>query len=304
MSGVWAPRGLLRVAAGLVVVAGVLAACGSTSSSSAPASSSSTAHRGSVPVAIVPVSAGALSLGPLQANGEFSVLAGTPSSKGVFTYQLSTRREVASFSVSNQATAITQLPNGVIAVGLGSGSVGAVDLESSSGQQLASIPVAAPVRGLALGTDGSTIYVLEGTGSTRAVAVLDTATRSAATTLPVNADTVAIASSPTQQELYGLESTGALDVYSTATGQRIGTFPVGHSGIAATLSPDGTALFVLKGVGGVRNVAVVNLSTEGDVRAIGAPAGGIAIAPTLTGADVLVLAVGPTSANVQELPTS
>jgi len=243
-------------------------------------------------------------MGPLQPDGEVAVLAGTPSSRGVFFYDLASRKEVGSFSVSNLATALTELPSGVVAVGLGAASVGAVDLYTTSGQQLASIPVAAPVRALALGTNGATIYVLEGTASTRAVAVLDVTTKLATTTIPVSANTVAVAAATSGTELYGLDDDGFVDVYATNTGQKIGTFPVGHSGIDLVASPDGTALYVLKGTGGVRNVAVVNLATEGDVRALPAPAGAVAIQTDLAGTHLLELVGGAGASNIQEWPSS
>jgi hypothetical protein len=288
-----------RIAA-LVVVASALAACGqSTTSTTSKASTSS----GPKSTASVPVSAGALSMGPLQPNGEVAVLAGTSNSKGVFFYDLASGKEVGSFSVSNLATAVTELPSGVVAVGLGNSRVGAVDLDTTSGQQLASIPVAAPVRGLALGTNGNSIDVLVGTSTTRAVVVLDVTTRLATTTIPVSANTVAIAPSTSGTELYGLDANGFVDVYAMTTGQKIGTFPVGHSGIDLVASPDGSALYVLKGVGGIRNVAVVNLATEGDVRALPAPADSVAIETDLSGTHLLEL-VGGSAANIQEWPVS
>jgi len=234
-----------RIAA-LVVVASALPACGqSTTSTTSKASTSS----GPKPTAIVPVSEGALSMGPLQPNSEVAVLAGTSSSKGVFFYDLASGKEVGSFSVSNLATAVTELPSGMVAVGLGNSRVGAVDRDTTSGQQLASIPVAAPVRGLALGTNGNSIDVLVGTSMTRAVVVLDVTTRLATTTIPVSANTVAIAPSTSGTEFYGLDVNGFVGVYAMTTGQKIGTFPVGHSGIDVVASPDGSALYVLKGWG-------------------------------------------------------
>lgn len=295
----------MRAALFLALLTGLglgVSACGS----SAPATKSTRAKgtAGVLPTAIVPVSRDALSLGPLQTSGIFVVLAGNTSSKGVFSYDLATHKEVGSFSVSNVATSVTELPSGVIAVGLGGGSFGAVDLYSGSGQQIASIPVADPVRALAVGGNGATIFVLMGTGNTRAVAVLDATTHLASTTIPVATNTVAIASSLHDQELYGLDANGFVSVYATSTGQRIGSFVIGHSGIDLVMAPSGTEIYALKGTGGIRNVAIVNLATERDMRAVPAPAGSVSIQPGLAGHHLLELASPSSSSNVQELPVS
>lgn len=287
----------------LLVGLGICAsACGAASTSSN--SSQGTSVKSNLPTAIVPVGLGASSFGPLSANGLFVVLSGNTQSRGVYSYDLATRKQVSSFSVSNIATAVTQLPNGTIAVGLGGTGVGAVDLYSSSGQSIVSIPLAAPVRALALDSDGTSVLVLIGQGTSRAVALLNTTTRVASSTIPVDSQTVAIAPSSHGNEIYGLDSTGYVGVYAAATGQKIGSFAVGHSGIGLSTDPNGTDLFVLKGRGSVRNVAIVDLATESDVRAVPAPRGSVMIQSSLSGHHVLALANTTGGANVQELPLS
>jgi hypothetical protein len=290
-----------RVGAIVVGLGLVASACGSSVKSTATQRVSDTHPQ---PTAIVPVSSGAVSLGPLQANGTFAVLAGTPSSKGIFIYDLATHHETGSYSVSALADSVTELPNGIIAVGLSGQGVGAVDLYSNSGNVVASVPVAGPVISLALASNGNGILVLEGTQSARAVAILDTTTRVATTTIPVANNTVAVVDSAHGNELYGLDSSGTVSVYASATGQKIGGFPVGHSGYSIALAPYGTQLYVLKGRGGVRNVAVVDLSTEADLRALPAPAGAVALQPSLGGRHLLELDSVGVASNVQEWPLS
>ncbi|MCL5972880.1 MAG: hypothetical protein M1557_00555 [Actinobacteria bacterium] len=295
----------MRAVLGLALTVGLsvtLAACGSSTSVAKHAKGKGA--RRALPTAIVPVSRGAEALGPLQSNGLFAVLAGNASAQGVFSYDLANHTEVDSFSVSNLATSVTELPSGVIAVGLAGNGVGAVDLYSGSGHQIASIPVADPVRALAVGGDGATIYVLMNSSGGRAVAVLDATTRLASTTIPVDSQTVAVAPSLHDHELYGLDATGSVSVYATSTGQRIGSFAVGHSGVDLVLSPNGTQLYVLKGRGGIRNVAVVDLATERDIAAVAAPAGSVSLQAGLSGHHLLELASIASAANVQELPVS
>jgi hypothetical protein len=290
-----------RVGAIVVGLGLVASACGSSAKSTATQRVSDTHPQ---PTAIVPVSSGAVSLGPLQANGTFAILAGTPSTKGVFIYDLATHHEVGSYSVSALADSVTELPDGIIAVGLSGQGVGAVDLYSNSRNVVASVPVAGPVISLALATNGNGILVLEGTQSSRAVAILDTTTRVATTTIPVASNTVAVVDSAHGHELYGLGSSGTVSVYASATGQEIGGFPVGHSGSSLTLAPNGTQLYVLKGRRDVRNVAVVDLNTQRDLRALPAPAGAVTLQPSLGGQHLLELASVAASSNVQEWPLS
>ncbi|WP_298341551.1 hypothetical protein [Ferrimicrobium sp.] len=282
----------------------LLGACGTATTSTAHRSTTpgSTQQR---PSEIIPVSSGALAMGPLQSNGTIAVLAGTEHSKGVFLYDIADHQEIGSFSVSNLAQSITQLPNGDIAIGFGGGSVGAVQLYAESGRELASVPVAEPVLSLSVGSNGGSVLVLEGTSRARAVALLDVATRQASSTIPVALQTVAIASSlQTPNELYGLGSQGIVAVYTTTTGQEIGDFTVGHSGRALAMGPGGNHLFVLKGSAQIRNVAVVDLATERDVRVLPAPKGAVAIQTDLTSQHLIELASLPNAANIQVASTS
>jgi hypothetical protein len=290
-----------RVGAVVVGLGLVASACGSSAKGTTTQRVADT-HR--LPTAIVPVSSGAESLGPLQENGTFVVLAGTTSTKGIFVYDLATHHETGSYSVSALADSVTELSSGIMAVGLDGQGVGAVDLYSNSGTFIASVPVARPVISLSLATNGTSVLVLEGTQSSRAVAILDTSTRLATTTIPVASNTVAVADSAHGNEIYGLGSSGTVDVYASATGQEIGGFVVGHSGYSLTLAPNGTQLYVLKGRNGVRNVAVVDLSTQRDLRALPAPAGAVALQPSLGGQHLLELASVAGSSNVQEWPLS
>ncbi len=277
----------------------MLASCGSQATSAKKPESK---HVSAKPEKILGVPANAIFLGPLQSNGEIAVLAGSSKSMGVFVFDLADSKELSSFSVSNTATSITELPNGVIGVGLANGSAGAVELYQVSGAKVATVPMSGPVISMSNDGNGSTILVLEGTTSVRAVEFLDANTNQATSSIPLVSSTVSVCMSGSGSYLYGLESGGIVDVYTVSTAQKVGEFRVGHSGISSVMSPSGSQMFVLKGRNGVRNVAVVDLNTESDVRALPAPAGSVSVVTDLAGKNLIELATISGKSNIQEWP--
>ncbi len=277
----------------------MLSSCGSQATS---AKTPQSKHATAKPEKILGVPANSLSLGPLQSNGEIALLAGSEKSMGVFVFNLADSKELSSFSVSNAATSITELPNGVIGVGLANGSAGAVDLYQISGAKVATVPMSGPVIGMSADGNGSTMLVLVGSANVRAVAFLDTNTNQATSSIPLVSNTVSVCMSVGGNYLYGLESGGMMDVYAVSTAQKVGQFRVGHSGISTVMSPSGTQMFVLKGRNGIRNVAVVDLNTESDVRALPAPTGSVSLTTDLAGKSLIELATKSGKSNLQEWP--
>jgi hypothetical protein len=280
-------------------IALVATACSSSKSTR----SASTANRQAVnikPERIVNVPAEALSATPPQPNGVVWVLAGTPSSKGIFQIDLSTGKVLGSLSVSSAAQSLTETPTGLLGMTIGTSNAGALELmNATTGTAVDTIPVGAPAQVGIAGASGTSIYVLNGNASTKSVTNIDVQNRSPAGTVPVPRNTVSIAVNPQQTILYALSSNGEVSEVSLAGGQLLSAFSVGHSGTSLILGPTGHTLYVLKGISTARNVAIVNLATESVRKVLPAPAYADQVLVSSGGHHLIDLVGTPSVGNLQ-----
>ncbi len=246
---------------GMAALAGLgLTACGNTAPHVSTGPSAVSHLHAS---AIIPTAQGTLSATAPEPNGTLWVLAGNGTSKGIYQYDVSQRKELGSLSVSNSATSVSQSSTGLLALGIGTLSSGAVELANgTSGAVLATIPVSGPVYGVAAGDDGVSFYVLNGSSQARSVTVVNGQTNKVVGNVPVPANAVSAVPSPGQHNVYVLQPNGVVSEIALAGGHITTQFSIGHSGRALALGPNGATLYVLKGQGPVRNVAVVNVATE------------------------------------------
>ena len=206
---------------------------------------------------------------------------------------------------STAAHALAQSPSGVVAVGVATGSTGAVELHNgSSGALIATVAVGAPVKGLAAGADGSTLYVLNGTATSSSVTLLNLQTDTTSASVPVPLATVGIAVQPTGQDLYALTAGGTVDEVNVGNGSVVGRFSVGPDPLQLAISSSGSTLFVLKRAGSGTNVGVIRLATERQQRAIAAPADCIDIQLSANGQQIYDVVGTPTYGNVQVFPVN
>jgi len=295
--GVHPRRRRLMVPLTLVATAALLVACGS--SSTAPGHTSPTAAK-VVPSHIYPGPAGLTAIGQPQSNGVMWILAGSGSVKALDQLDLSSAKVLGAVPESPSADSVAQSPSGVLAVGLATPTSGAVELHNgATGALVATIPVGAPVRQVAFGADGNTLYVLNGTASSMSVAVVDTQTRTVQGSIGVSLATVAIAPTPEQTAIWTLQSSGTAVEVATAGTTVLARFPVGHSGTALALSPSGNTLYALKGHSTAPNVAVVDLATEQVSKVLPAPADAVALAVAPSGSALYVGVGTPALGNVQ-----
>jgi DNA-binding beta-propeller fold protein YncE len=253
-----------------------------------------------VPSHIYPGPAGLTSIGQPQSNGVMWILAGSTSVKALDQLDLSSSKVLGAVPESPSADCVAQSPSGVLAVGLATPTSGAVELHNgATGALVATIPVGDPVRQVAFGADGTTLYVLNGTASSMSIAVVDTQAKTIQGSIGVSLATVAIAPTPEQTAIWTLQSSGSAAEVATAGTTVLAQFPVGHSGAALALSPSGNTLYALKGHSTAPNVAVVDLATEQVSKVLPAPADAVAIAVAPSGSALYVGVGTPTLGNVQ-----
>ncbi len=284
----------------LLVIVVAASACGS---SQAQSSSRPAAEK---PSKIIPAPAGGIAETPLQPNGIEWVLAATTSGRNLQELDVADSTILGIVPVSSSAADLTQLSTGVLALGLTTATTGAVELRNgSSGALLSTISVGAPVEALAPGTDGSTLYVLNGNSKSASVSIVDTKTGAVTTTVPVPLDSIGVVVNPDQTDLYLLRSAGEVAEVHTAGGKLASvSFVVGSSPVAESLSPNGTTLYVLKRASNGTNVAVVDVSSEQVLRALPAPANGVDLEVSPNGQSLYVLNSTARRGNVQVFSTS
>jgi DNA-binding beta-propeller fold protein YncE len=258
------------VPAGPVAAALVLAACGS---GSAPAKPALQAAPAVTPERIMAAPRGLMAVAVPQANGITWGLAGT-SSKGLYRLDGVTGPPAAdSVSVSGSAQSLAESGTGVLGLALGSRRSGALELlDGRTARKMKTVDLPAPARQVVAGRDG-TFYALTAWAKTASVSVINSRTGKRHGTVPVPADTVSIAPSPSRAALYVLQSSGLIDVIRIASGKISSSFPLGSQGISLAVSPDGSTLYALKGNQAVSNVAVVDVATQSVRRVLPSPAG-------------------------------
>lgn len=249
---------------------------------------------------IIPAPANTLGGTPPQTNGTLWVVAGNAKSHGIYQMDLSNRKVIGSLSVSNNATTIAESPTGLMALGVATSSTGAVQFRNgSSGALLATVPLSGPVAALAAGVDGTTFYALNGRPGNMAVAIINGKKDSVETSLPAPSNAVGVVPAPNEQSVYVLQPNGVVTQIATTGGHIAAQFPIGHSGRALAIGPGGNTLYVLKGQGSVRNVAVVNISTESVKTVLPAPANTQNIVLSPNGRNLYDIVGAPGSGNIQ-----
>ena len=141
------------------------------------------------PVRIIPAPRALVDGTAPMPGGVIWVLYGTGSAMRLGRVELSTGATRHSVAVSPTATCVAGSSRGVIALGLARPTTGAVVfLDATTGRQLGSVAVRGPVRALAFGYRGGTLYVLNGTAASMAVTRIDTSSFHAAGTVGVPHD--------------------------------------------------------------------------------------------------------------------
>jgi hypothetical protein len=263
-----------RAAAAMTLLSAalVLPACGTSGTPASQAISAASGSAGTRPEQIVPVPKSVLAAAEPQPNGTMWALAGSTVSRKLFEFGLPSGQVVGSVPVSSAAQAVAQSLTGMIGLALGARNTGALELlDGATAKVVRTVRFTAPARGVAIGSDGTTFYVLTGPAAKSSVAIVDSRDGQVRGTIPVPPGVVSLVPGIQQTTLYVLQRTGRVSEISIAGGKVMASFVVGDSGQSLAISPDGSTLYVLKGTAATANVAVVDVATEAVRRALPAP---------------------------------
>ncbi|MDP9729555.1 YncE family protein [Alicyclobacillus tolerans] len=283
----------------------ILTGCNTPNSSnqSSTSNSSITNNVEQKPQQIIPTPKNLQSITSPSSNGYMYLIAGTPSSKGLYKLQLSDGSQNNSISISNHAIGLARNSTGQLAYGEATSSTGAVDIVNTSTlKKIATIPVGAPVKDITVNPNGQTsFYVLNGNSHSESVSIISTHQKAITKNIPVSLGTIAIATDGST--LYCLESNGDIEGISIQTMKPQFQFKAVNNPISLVLSPGGNHLYILKKAGSNRNVSVINVQTESQTKALPAPKGANSIAINPDGSLIYVGADDNGISNVQSFST-
>jgi hypothetical protein len=286
--------------AALIVVLGLLLAACSDASSSAPQHGNSGAGK---PTNVITAPAGLIAGTAPQPSGTLWVLAGGANTKTLHQLSVSASSTANPVPVSNSAVDVVESSSDLLGLGLATATTGALEFRNgSSGALVSSVPIGAPVSAVFPGADGATFYVLNGTAASKSVSVVSSLADKVTNTVAVPSDTVSIAVEPSQQRIFALESTGTVREVAIAGGTVVGAFATGPSPVTLAISNDGSTLFVLKGTGEVDDVGVIDLATQHQLKALPAPAHTVDLQLSLDSTHLYDFVGTPTYGNVQVFP--
>ncbi len=245
---------------------------------------------------------GLLAAGQPQANGTLWALAGSPASKGLFGISLASGKGTGSISVTSAARSVSESLAGVVGLALGTARTGALELlNGTTGKVTKIVPLGAPARGVVVGSDGATFYVLNGNAKSASVTLVNSRNGDEQGTVPVPLNTVSVVPDAQGVSLYAVQPSGRVSQIAIAGGKIMSSFAVGPAARSLALSPDGATLYVLKDVGSGANVAEVNLATESVQRVLPAPANSLQVLVSADGSQLYQLVGTPTYGNIQVL---
>jgi len=213
-----------------------------------------------------------LSVARPQPNGIMWALAGQRD-RGLYQIDAQTGAKRGSISVSGGARSVAESSTGVLGLAIGTKRSGALELlDGSTTDVIKTVPLPAPAKDVAIGSDGTTFYVLTAWARTASVSIVGSQHGTVRGTVPVPADAVSVVPDVQQTLLYVLGRDGEVTGISISSGQPAFSFMVADElSRSIALSPDGKTLYVLKGRYKVDNIAVVNVATETVMRVLPAP---------------------------------
>jgi DNA-binding beta-propeller fold protein YncE len=281
---------------------GLVAACGGSTSAGAPSTTAVSTHVVH-PTRTYAGPAGLTAGGQPQPNGYLWLLAKSHGSANLQQLNLTTGKVVQVVPESAGADSISQSPSGVLGVGVGTSTTGAVEFRNgSSGVLLSTVPIGAPVKGVFAGADGTTFYALNGTASSSSVTLVDSQTDKATVSVPVPLDTKAIAVDPSGADLFALGAGGTLDDITIGSQTVNASFTVGTKPIQLAVSPNGSTIYVLNSDGSIDDVGVIDANTERQTKALPAPTNAVGLQVSIDGQSLYDIVGTPSYGNVQVFP--
>jgi DNA-binding beta-propeller fold protein YncE len=286
------------LAAAVLAAGAVVAAC---AVGNKPSSADGTTAQKLLPERIIPAPRSLLAASGPRPDGAVWVLAGN-SSLGLFKLDSASGADGSSMSVSQAAGSVAQNSTGVVAIGLGTRTSGALELiragaaSNSAGRKTVSLP--APAVQVVSASSGTSFYVLTAWPKSASVSVVSSSGR-LLSTVPAPAGSVSIAADPQQGQIYALQRNGIVDEIGLGGGKIESAFTVDGDGMSIAVSPDGSRLYVLKGTTSVSNIAVIDTATEGVLKVLPAPSHCVQLAVSPDGAHLYEAVGSPGYGNIQ-----
>ena len=214
----------------------------------------------------------------------------------------STGEKWHSVAVSPTATCVAGSSRGLLALGLARPTTGAVVfLDATTGRRIRSVAVRGPVRALAFGYGGKTLYVLNGTAASMEVTRLSTSSFRVAGAVGVPRDPIGIVPDRSETAVWTLQRSGVLEETSLASGGTLAAFSTGNPAVAVAASPDGDRIYVLKRTATTMNVSIITSATEDVERVIPAALDSVALALSPDGRTLYDFVGTPGYGNIQEI---
>lgn len=264
---------------GLTAAVLTLGACSGSSGPApapAPASVPDGDTYGIMPERILHAPQSMLAATDLQANGVMWTLTG-PGSAGLFEISSATGQVKTSFPVSEFARSVAESRTGVIALALATGRTGALQLVTAATRKVTRVvrfpmPAVQVAVGEGEGQGSSTFYVLTARAGLARVMIVNGQDGQVTGTVTVPPDVVSVVPDGRQATLYAVQRNGLLDVIGLPGGTLLARIRAGSGGgESIALSPDGRTLYVLEQLGGIANIAVVNLAAKEVAKVLPAP---------------------------------
>jgi hypothetical protein len=271
-------------------------ACGLAACTSPVAHHTST----TIPLRIIPAPAHTISLTSPRTDGSIWVLSGTSAEKTISRLDATSGHVQAIVGINPNATDLAESSSGILAVSIGSGPTGSVDLrQGSDGADIATVATSGPATRLAISQTGNLFFALIESAGAESVAEINAQTHALVTSVAVPPTTTDVVPVDDGSSLWALLTNGTVEEFSTTAPHALTMFSTGPSGTRVALSPDGATMYVLRASGTTANLALVALSTQSVHRVIPAPAGATAIAVSLDGRTVYDAATAGTTSDIQ-----
>jgi DNA-binding beta-propeller fold protein YncE len=290
-----APAVLITV---LVLAAGASAAGLAACSGRNGSSGSRSAAARILPEQVIPAPRALLAATGPQPDGTVWAVAGG-ASVGLYKLDGTDGHETSSVSVSQAARSVAETATGVVAIGLGSATSGALDImQGTKKKARKTVSLPAPAVQVVTASAGSDFYALTAWPSSASVTTV-TSRGKIIGTVPAPKDTVSIAVDQPHQLLYALQRNGVVDEIGLTNGSIQSTFTVDDPGESIAVSPDGSRLYVLKGTSSVSNIAVIDAATGGTLRVLPAPSHCVELQVSPTGQRLYEVVGSPGYGNIQ-----
>jgi hypothetical protein len=230
------------------------------------------------------------------------VLSGSAVVKAITSINLTSGRMLMTVGVAASATDAAESVEGTLAVAVGSGTSGALELyDAADGQLQAQVALAGPAVAVAAGADGGSFWVIEQVAQTRVVVEVSAAGTPLGVAVPVSPNLTDIATFSDKSALWGLLSDGTIEEIALPTGRAITAFSTGGAASVLALSPSGDTAYVLRRALAAPNAAAVDLATQSVTTVYPAPAHSVDMALSADGRRLYFAASTADFGNIQSL---